>query len=787
MKAIVMAGGGGKRLRPLTCSVPKPMVKILDRPMLDYTLEHLFAHGFSDAALTLGFLPAVITDYFEQHKINGMSISYYIEDVPLGTAGGVKNAAPFVDGTFLVISGDALTDIDLTKMAAEHKQSGAKATIALKKMGNPQGYGIVITDKDGYVERFVEKPGWEDVFSDAINTGIYMLEPEVLDLIPNKRAFDFAKDLFPLMLRNGMAIYGHVTDGYWCDVGSIDSYIRVHEEMLRGMVKANILGRNISGVWVGKDVRLTDNALIKPPGFIGLGVTIGDGARIGSYCCIGAKSNVGAYSRLSHCVLHEGSRIGRHARLKGCVVASGSAVGERCSVHEGAVVGEHCQLGQDSRVSPRVRIWPDKNIGLGACANENIVYGYGERMGLLGSDGFAGDLGVDLTPLKLSRLFGAVAEYMSGKSVAVSTDGSEVCEAAAKQAAGMLTLSGVDVFTLHSVQRPLLALCADVLGAGLCLTLRTHRNRLYADIFEPDIFMLSKAARSKIEEKYFNQGETLANKNCGTETWVGAAENFYANAVANKTDWSAAKKAQTRVAIIGQRSVDELLARVLFACGIFSVRLHGSETYSVDADFGVRLNRDGTVNSLLTPKGRVLNSDECNMVWYYLIFSSFNKNSIKLPSGVLRGVTALADIFGIQYSFSSVEESLRELSLDQRRLLNDGLFAVCRLAEHIARTGAAMDELAEMISPPHVRIKAVRCGFDDIGRVISAVYAKGGAHASEGLRINVDKGSSYICPHSTRPSILIRTEGDTEEFAQELCITYTDMVKKIINKNNADT
>lgn len=782
MKAIVMAGGGGKRLRPLTCTVPKPMVKIFDRPMLEYTLEHLFAHGIRDAAMTLGFLPSVVTGYFEQHKVNGMNISYYIEDVPLGTAGGVKNAAPFIDGTFLVISGDALTDIDLTKMAREHRQSGAKATIALKRMGNPQGYGIVITDQNGYVERFVEKPGWEDVFSDTINTGIYMLEPDVLDLIPDKREFDFAKDVFPLMLSRGMVIYGYVTDGYWCDVGSIDSYIRVHEDMLKGMVKANIPGRNISGIWVGNNVRFSDTALIKPPGYIGSGVVIGDGARIGHYCCIGSGANIGAYSVLSRCVLHEGARVGRHARLNGCVVAAGSAVGERCSVNEGAVVGEHCLLGQDSRVSPHVRIWPDKNIGLGAAANENIVYGYGERMGLFGSDGFSGDLGVDLTPLKLSRLFGAVAEYMSGKAVAVSTDGSAVCEAAGKLAAGILTLSGVDVFTLHNVQRPVLALCAYVLGAGLCLTLRTHRNRLYADIFEPDIFILSKAARGKIEEKYFNQGEMLANKDCGVETWVGAAENFYTNAVSNKTDWSAAENAHIRVAIYGRRSVDELLARVLTACGIGFMHQNGTGANTQEAEFGVRLNRDGTVNSLFTPKGRILNSDECRMVWYYLVFSSYNKNSIKLPSGVLRGVTALADIFGIQYSFSSAEESLKELSLDQRRMLFDGIFAVLRLAEHIARTGATMDELAALISPPHVRIRAIRCDFEDIGRVIREMYAKSGAHASEGLRINFDNGSSYICPHSTRPSILIRTEADTEEFAQELCESYTDMVRQILKK-----
>ena len=181
MKAIVMAGGEGTRLRPLTCAVPKPMVTILDKPMLEYTLEHLLSHDIYSAALTLGYLPDVVTDHFKQHQPRGIKLSFFIEDVPLGTAGSVKNASSFIDGTFLITSGDALTDIDLTQAAFAHRQSGAKATIVLKRMGNPQGYGVVITDQEGTVKRFVEKPGWEDVFSDTVNTGLYILEPEVLE------------------------------------------------------------------------------------------------------------------------------------------------------------------------------------------------------------------------------------------------------------------------------------------------------------------------------------------------------------------------------------------------------------------------------------------------------------------------------------------------------------------------------------------------------------------------------------------------------------------------------
>ncbi|MDD5018350.1 MAG: NDP-sugar synthase [Eubacteriales bacterium] len=273
MKAIVMAGGEGTRLRPLTCRVPKPMVTLLDKPILEYTVEHLFRHGIFDMAFTLMYRPSMITDYFENSKRT--SFEYFIEDSPLGTAGSVKNAASFVDGTFLIISGDALTDIDITKTYEFHNRNGAKATIVLKKMGNPLDYGVVIADDDGNVERFVEKPGWEDVFSDTVNTGIYILEPDVLDLIPKGQPFDFAKDLFPLMMDKGLPIYGYIAKGYWCDVGNIDSYIRAHEDLLKGTIEAKILGRCAGGIYVGDGVSISNSALIQSPGFIGNGAVIG--------------------------------------------------------------------------------------------------------------------------------------------------------------------------------------------------------------------------------------------------------------------------------------------------------------------------------------------------------------------------------------------------------------------------------------------------------------------------------------------------------------------------------
>jgi len=784
MKAIVMAGGEGTRLKPLTCCMPKPMVRLLDKPLVEYTVEHLEKHGIVDLAFTLMYMPSSIIGYFDGRK--GVNIEYYIENEPLGTAGSVKNASGFVDGAFLIISGDALCDIDVTDAAVFHKNTGATATIILKKMGEPLEYGVVISNGDGRVERFLEKPGWEDVFSDTVNTGIYILEPEVLELIPEGKRFDFAKDLFPLMLRKGMRISGYVASGYWCDVGNIESYIKAHEDLLRGEVNVKIDAKNASGVYVGEGADISNSALIQAPCYIGPGAVIGEGARIGMFSAVGKGARVASRCNIKRSVLLEGASASRNVKLSGCVVAAGSSIGERSSVYEGAVIGERCVLSGDNTVSPRVKIWPDKRIGEGVSVNENIVWGYGERAGFLGKNGFTGDTGADLTPLRLGRIFGAAAEYMSGKSVALSSDGADFSNAVIKQAAGIFTQSGVDVFTMNGAVKPVCAQVAQMLGAGLCVSVRTQKqNKLSADIYEPSLYLLSKDARKKIESKYFAQGERIAHRACGRESVIGAAEELYTGSVYGGFDAEAIKKAGLCVAVRGGREIDAFASRVLSKCGVRIVDFNADARgvgRGEDAAFAASVNRSGASCALYLPDGGVVDEDGFASIVYYLIFASTEGGEVKLPSGVSRSAVSLAQMCGLKVSYVSEEESLLSMSIDSRRMLFDGVYALCRLALHMARTGTTIAGIASMFEPRHRRVREINCGWDDIGRVIKTVYQQGGAEAGEGLRMNEENGYGYICPHPTHPKIMIRTEGFSEEFAEELCEKYSDMVKKILKK-----
>src|SRR2546421_1013570 len=269
MKAVVMAGGEGTRLRPLTSNQPKPMVPIVGKPCMEHIVELLKLHGFEDIIVTVAFLPQAIRSYFANGESLGVEINYSVEESPLGTAGSVRLAAGRLDDTFLVISGDALCDLDLTRLVEFHREKEASVTIGLKSVDNPLEFGIVVTDDDGRVERFLEKPSWGQVFSDTINTGIYVLEPEVLRHVPTDRPYDFSKELFPLLLEMGRQIYGFAMDGYWQDIGNLDQFRQANLDALDGRVRLNIPGIQIRGnVRLGDGVELDALDQIEGPSFI---------------------------------------------------------------------------------------------------------------------------------------------------------------------------------------------------------------------------------------------------------------------------------------------------------------------------------------------------------------------------------------------------------------------------------------------------------------------------------------------------------------------------------------
>ncbi len=322
MKAIVMAGGLGSRLYPLTVGRPKPMIPLVNKPVLGHILNLLKRHNFSEVIITARYLSHKIQEYFGDGRHWGVKLHYCIEDTPLGTAGGVKNAQPYLDDQpFLVISGDALTDINLSKLAHFHHQKQSMMTMALKRVSNPSHYGVVVTDAGGHVQYYLEKPGPEQIISNTVNTGIYVVNPEILDLLESQTAYDFSYDVFPNLLAQNIPFFGKVMEGYWCDIGTIQSYTQATFDVLakkvRGLDLGHYMGHNL---WVGGNVDISPKARLSGPLYLGNGVKILGGARIQGPAVIGDHTTINRGAHVERAIVNAHCHIGRGAYLKQTII-----------------------------------------------------------------------------------------------------------------------------------------------------------------------------------------------------------------------------------------------------------------------------------------------------------------------------------------------------------------------------------------------------------------------------------------------------------------------------------
>ncbi len=353
MRAVIMAGGQGTRLRPLTSNQPKPMIPIVNRPCMEHIIYLLKRHGFEDVVVTLEYLPEVIRGYFGNGSGWGVHIEYSVEEKPLGTAGSVKYVEDQLQERFVIVSGDALTDVDLSEAVAFHEERGAEVTLVLKEVEDPSEFGIVEIGEDGRVTDFKEKPSEEEVFSYTANTGIYVLEPGVLREIPEGQEYDFSKELFPRMLDEGRSVYGYVTKGYWEDIGNIEQYMGAQRDVLDGKVKGVIPSgeRLREGVYVGRDVRLDDEDALEGPVVLGNDVRVSAGARVGPYSVVASDVSIGAGARVVESTVGGECAIGEEAELDGALLMRACNVGDRARVQRGSALGDGVSVGEGATVA----------------------------------------------------------------------------------------------------------------------------------------------------------------------------------------------------------------------------------------------------------------------------------------------------------------------------------------------------------------------------------------------------------------------------------------------------
>jgi mannose-1-phosphate guanylyltransferase/phosphomannomutase len=323
MKAVVMAGGFGTRLRPLTAEYPKPMIPVVNKPVLAHILNLLKHHHFSEVVITVQYLADQIQNYFGDGRHLGMAIRYVVEDKPLGTAGSVKNAQQYLaDEPFLVMSGDLITDFDLSSMLRFHRERRALATLALTYEADPSEYGTVATDRQERIREYVEKPDPEEVISRTVNTGIYMLEPEVLDDIAPNVAYDFSEDIFPQMLSQDTPPLGYTADGYWCDMGTLEDYMQVTADVLAGKVRHIDLGQHLGNdLWAGRDVEIAPDATLSGPIYLGHRVKVNPGASIYGPTVIADQTVIGKGAHVERAIIGRACFLGELVKVQKCIIA----------------------------------------------------------------------------------------------------------------------------------------------------------------------------------------------------------------------------------------------------------------------------------------------------------------------------------------------------------------------------------------------------------------------------------------------------------------------------------
>jgi len=508
MKAVVMAGGEGTRLRPLTVNYPKPLVPVCNKPIMEHILTLLQRHGINDVIATVHYLADEIQSHFGDGSDFDMNIAYSTETTPLGTAGSVKQAEQLLDRErFLIISGDSLTDCDLQKAIDFHIEKKSLATLILYRVPSPLEFGVVITDEEGRIQRFLEKPSWSEVFSDTVNTGIYIIEPEILDMIEQDKFCDWSQDIFPLLLEQGKPLYGYVMEEYWTDVGSLAQYREAQEHLLSGRINLPVPGNQIGpGIFAGTNCNISEGATIVPPVCLGRNCKIKHGARVGPYTTIGDNVFIEGGAVVERSVIWDSAYIGPHVSIRSAIAGYRVTIKKDSVLNEDSVIGDRCLIEVQSTIRPRVKLWPDKVVERGSTVTMSLIWGNKWHGNLFRELGVAGLSNIEITPDFACRLGSAFGSTLPPRSTVVTSRDSTRSSRMIKRALISSLLSvGCNVIDLQSIALPIarhFIKNSEAAGALNVRKMPDNARVTLIELFDSRGSYLSKAAERKIESAY---------------------------------------------------------------------------------------------------------------------------------------------------------------------------------------------------------------------------------------------------------------------------------------------
>ena len=810
-----MAGGEGTRLRPLTSNQPKPMVPIVGKPCMEHILELLKKHGFDDVIVTVAFLPQAIRSYFADGESLGLNIEYSVEESPLGTAGSVRLASGKLDDTVLVISGDALCDLDLTALVQFHRDREAAVTIGLKSLENPLEFGIVVTDEDGRIERFLEKPSWGQVFSDTINTGIYVLEPEVLEHVPTDRPYDFSKELFPLLLEMGRPMYGVVCDGYWQDIGNLDQFKQANFDALDGAVALDIPGIRLRGnIWIGEGVEIDDLEDVEGPAFIGNYCRISPQASIGPYSVLGTSVTLRERARTVRSVIDANTHIGRSALVEGAVVGRSCDVRSHVRIQEGAAIGDEVVLGAQSMILPGVRIYPYKEVESGAHIHESLIWESRATSALFGKDGVSGLINVDLTPEVAVRLAAALGTALKrGARIVASRESPRACRTIKRAMITGLNSAGVDVADLRvlpaAVSRHLMKTHGYDAGFHVGVS-QTDPETIQIRFFEQPGIQMTSTLEKEVE-KHFNRRELrrVPFGDIGNVSYPARVREGYAQDLLSELDVDAIRTRGFRLVVdYGYSASSFVLPLLLGPLEVEAVTAHGFTTESaataaslresightkrlvsaIGADLGAVFDRAGERLFLVDEQGHELPVEKTLLLFLRLIGATGQHGKVAFPITVTSCVERIAAEAGLEVvrTPAAPAELTRVASEDgvvfagaiggvyvfpQFLPAYDAVTSICKLLELLASVDQPLSELAAELPRSSVVHRQLACPWAMKGlvmRVLTERLKGRELDLTDGIKVIDERGWAEVLPDPNEPLIHIYAEGENEALSAGL-------------------
>jgi mannose-1-phosphate guanylyltransferase/phosphomannomutase len=829
VKAVVMAGGEGTRLRPLTSNQPKPLVPIVGKPCMEHILDLLKRHGMTDVIVTVAFLPQAIRSYFGTGESLGIDLAYSVEESPAGTAGSVRLAAGRLDDTFLVISGDALCDVDLTRLVEFHREKHASVTIGLKSVDNPLEFGIVVTDEDGRIERFLEKPSWGQVFSDTINTGIYVLEPEVLKHIPADRPFDFSKELFPLLLEMGRPMYGCVMDGYWQDIGNLDQYRQANFDALDERVHLEIGGIRIRGnIWLGEGVDVHDLDAVEGPAYIGNYCRIAPEATVGPYSVLSTSVTLRERARTQRSIVDSSTYIGRSAAIEGAIVGRSCDLRAHVQVHEGVTIGDEVTIGAESVIMPGVRIYPYKEVETGAQLFESLIWESRGTARIFGKDGVSGLVNVDLTPDTAVRLAAALGTALKrGSRVIASREGTPACRMIKRAMISGLSSTGVDVADLRvlpvAVARHLLK--SEGYDAGVHVGVSPNDpEAVRIQFFEQPGIEMGQQTQKEVE-KHFTRGEIrrVASTEVGRISYPARARETYATDLLSTLDIASIKRRDFRIVVdYGFSAASYVLPLVLEPLGVEVVAAHafpnngtpeGALTGplsaslaqakrlvgAVGADLGVVFDRPGERLYLVDEQAQEVSPEQALLLYLQLFAHSGRTGRVAFPVTVTSQVDRLVEGSGLEVTRTAATlEDLTRRAADEGAVFGgfvtggyvfpdflpgyDAVASLVKLLELLAPLGRPVSELVRELPQPTLVHRELPCPWAHKGlvmRVLNERLAGRYLDLTDGIKVFDERGWSQVLPDPDEPLIHLYAEGATDEASEELVGELQGLVEEI--------